>query len=80
MHDQWRYSKTSADLPLLFQSTVHVKTPGGNINDSEILVLLYVTEQPDGSFKVSKAREFVDTAKFAKFDADVKKEFGLPTA
>ena len=57
-----------------------MKTKGGNVSETEVILMLYLSEQPDGSFKVCKVRDFVDTLKFAKFDADVKKEFGLPTA
>lgn len=57
-----------------------MKTKGGNVSETEVILMLYLSEQPDGSFKVYKVRDFVDTLKFAKFDADLKKEFGLPTA
>lgn len=59
------------------QLDVHVKTKGGNTSDSTPLNLIYVAEQPDGSYKVYKTREFVDTHKYTAFNEAIKKELGL---
>lgn len=53
---------------------VNAKTKGGNTNDPEVLNLVYVAQQSDGTYKVTKSREYVDTVKFARFGELVQKE------
>lgn len=59
---------------------VDMKTKGGNVNDQELLTLLYIAEQSDGSFKATKCREFVDTLKFTSFGQAVQKELAASSA
>ncbi|KAH8107230.1 hypothetical protein BXZ70DRAFT_284707 [Cristinia sonorae] len=54
---------------------VHATTKGGVSNrDIEMINVLYVAEQADGTYKVKKSKEYVDTVKYVKFAADVQKE------
>ena len=53
---------------------VYAKTPGGNISDSDVLNLVYVDKQADGTYKVTKSREYIDTAMYARFAEQVKQE------
>ena len=53
---------------------VRIRTHGGNTNDPEVINIVEVAEQADGTFKVTGTREYVDTARFYKFGEALQKE------
>ena len=46
------------------------------MNDQEVVNMVSVGEQADGTWKVTRSREYVDTAKFVKFGEAARKEMG----
>ncbi|THH17545.1 hypothetical protein EUX98_g9107 [Antrodiella citrinella] len=56
------------------QTGIQGKTKGGNVYDPEVLFFVYTAEQSDGTIKVTKSKEYVDTVRFAKFAEVVKQE------
>jgi len=58
----------------ILHMSVSGKTKGGNVSELEVLNLVYTAEQPDGTTKAIKSREFIDTARMAKFAEALKLE------
>lgn len=54
---------------------MHTMTKGGVSNgDPEVMNIFHLAKQPDGSYKVQRSKEYLDTAKFAVFSEAVRKE------
>ena len=58
----------------LLQMKVIAVDKEGVKSEQEVLHIVYVVEQPDGSLKVAKLKEFVDTAKWVHFAEVMKKK------
>lgn len=68
------YNRGFTDTPLHEQFRISATTKDGTSNDdSEKICIAYVAKQADGSYKVQKCKEFLDTARTSKFWASVQK-------
>ncbi|TCD60734.1 hypothetical protein EIP91_009617 [Steccherinum ochraceum] len=59
---------------IVLYTSIRGTTKGGNVNDADMVNMVYVREEADETWRVTKSREYVDTAKFAQFGAAVQKE------
>ncbi|KAH8107231.1 hypothetical protein BXZ70DRAFT_1074830 [Cristinia sonorae] len=60
---------------VVIHMAMRATTKGGASNDEiEVMNVLYVAEQADGTHKVTKSKEYVDTVKWTKFAEAVQKE------